>query len=231
LLKHCRRFRNRKQIPAAGNVFEQSGRTNQTGEEKMKKFIVFACLATTVSVTGGTAMADSISGRLGVTGKAGFSIPADNDSDFYHNKTDAGFIGGGGLIYGLDNHFAAEVDLTRSVFGSETGDFGITNLSFGGQYRVALSDRRIVPYLGLGMDILFSDYDPSNGSRQDVDTTVGVHISGGVDYFLQKRVALTVEAKGVIAPDTDITDRNGNHSGNFDPSGFSSTVGIRYFFN
>ncbi len=190
-----------------------------------------ACLATTVSMTAGTAMADSIKGRVGVTGKIGFVIPADNETTLYNNKTDAGFIGGGGFIYGIDDHFAAELDITRSSFGSETGDFGVTNVSLGGQYRFALTQHQLVPYVGAGLDILVSDYDPNDGQSRNVDTTVGAHGSAGVDYFLQRNLALTAEAKLVVAPDTSITDRSGAHRGNFDPTSFSSTAGIRFFFN
>lgn len=197
----------------------------------MKKLIALACLATTITITTGTAMADSIKGKLGVTGKIGFLIPADNDSDFYHNKTDAGLIAGVGLLYGLDDHIAAELEVTRTSFGSETGDFGITDVSLSGQYRFALSQRQLIPYIGVGLDILVSGYDPYDGSQRNVDTTVGAHISGGVDYFLQKQLALTAEAKAVVAPSANITNRFGDHSGNFDPSSFSATVGIRYFFN
>ncbi|OGU08190.1 MAG: hypothetical protein A2075_04675 [Geobacteraceae bacterium GWC2_58_44] len=197
----------------------------------MKKLIAVACLAATVSLTAGTAMADSIKGRVGVTGKIGVSIPADNNSDFYSNDTDAGLIGGVGLIYGLDGRFAAEFGVTRTDFGSQTGDFGVTNVSLGGQYRFALSDRQLVPYLGGGLDILVSDYDPYDGSRRDVDTTVGAHASAGADYFLLKQLALTGEAKLVVAPDADITNRFGERRGDFDPSSFSSTIGVRYFFN
>lgn len=197
----------------------------------MKKIIVFACLATTISMTAGAAVADSIKGRVGVSGKIGFLIPTDNDAEFINNRTDPGFIAGGGLIYGLDNHIAVELDVTRTEFGSDTGDFGITNVSLGGQYRFALTNRQLVPYLGAGLDILFSDYDVNGGARSDVDTTAGVHISGGVDYFLQKNLALTAEVKLVAAPDTDITDSSGVHQGNFDPTNLSTTVGIRYFFN
>jgi outer membrane protein len=200
----------------------------------MKKLIALACLATTVSLASGTAMADSIKGRLGVTGKIGFVIPADNDAEFGNdrtNRTDAGFIGGGGFIYGIDDHFAAELDVTRSSFGSDTGDFGVTNVSLGGQYRFALrQNRQLVPFVGAGLDILVTSYDPNDGARLDVDTAVGVHVSGGVDYFLQKQLALTAEAKMVVAPNTSITYR-GDHTGNFDPTNFSSTVGIRYFFD
>ena len=197
----------------------------------MKKLIIIACLASAVTLTAGTAMADSIKGKLGVTGKIGFLVPADNESDFYNNRTDTGFLGGAGLIYGIDDHFAAELEVTRTSFGSETGDFGVTNVSLGGQYRFALPSRQFVPFVGVGMDILVSDYDPNDGSTRNVDTTVGAHLSGGLDYFLAKQLALTAEAKLVAAPNAHITDGYGNHTGNFDPSSFSTTVGIRYFFN
>ena len=197
----------------------------------MKKLIIITCLASAIAMTAGTAMADSIQGRLGVTGKIGFLIPADNDSDFFNNKTDTGFVGGASLIYGIDDHFAAELEVSRTAFGSQTGDFGITNVSLGAQYRFALANHQLVPFLGAGVDILVSDYDPNDGSSQSVDTTVGAHLSAGVDYFIAKQLALTAEAKLVAAPNADITNGFGDHTGNFDPSSFSGTVGLRYFFN
>lgn len=198
----------------------------------MKKLIVLACLATTVSMIAGPAMADSIRGQLGITGKIGLMNPADNTAEDINNRTDSGLIAGGGLIYGIDDHIAAELDITRTSFGSDTGDFGVTNVSFGGQYRFALRQRQVVPYIGAGLDILFCDYDNYIGYKSDVDTTVGVHVSGGFDYFLQRNLALTAELKLLGAPNTKITDRqNGHHVGDFDPSSISTTVGIRYFFN
>lgn len=198
----------------------------------MKKLIVFVCLATTISLTAGQAMADSIRGKVGVTGRIGLLSPADNNAEFIDNRTDVGFVGGAGVIFGIDDHFAAELEVSRSDFDSDTGDFGVTDVSLGGQYRFALQQRQLVPYVGAGLDILVSDYDQFGGARSDVDTTVGVHVSGGVDYFLLKNLALTAEAKLVAAPDADITDRQtGANAGEFDPSSFSTTVGLRYFFN
>ena len=197
----------------------------------MKKQFMIACLAAAVSLSAGTAGADSINGKLGVTGKLGILVPADNKSDFLQNSTDTGFVGGGGLIYGIDNHFAIELEGTRTSFGSETGDFGVTDISLGGQYRFTTQNVHLVPYLGVGLDVLVSDYSPNDGSQQDIDTKVGVHLAGGVDYFLQRQLALTAELRGVLAPDAAIKDRFGDHVGNFDPTNFSSTVGIRYFFN
>lgn len=199
----------------------------------MKRFMILAGLLALVSLVPATAMADSIKGRLGVTGKVGFIIPADNEAEygFRTNNTDAGLVLGGGLLYGIDDHFAAELDVSNYYFDSETGDFDVTNVSFGGQYRITnMRDRRLVPYVGAGLDVISTDYDANFGGNRHVDTTLGVHVSGGVDYFIEKQVALSAEAKLVLAPDADITE-DGYHSGDFDPTNFSTAFGIRFFFN
>ncbi|MBJ6801577.1 porin family protein [Geomonas propionica] len=199
----------------------------------MKQIIVLACLAGMVTLASGTAMAETINGRAGITGRLGFLIPADNEAEFGwgNNKTDTGLVGGAGVIYGIDGNWAAEADVTHSSFGSDTGDFNVTDVSLGAQYRFRVpANRRVVPYVGAGLDILISDYDPNDGASLHVDTTLGAHAKGGVDYFVTKDLALTAEAKFVLAPDADITYQ-GLHTGDFDPSSFSGTVGIRYFFN
>ena len=206
-------------------------KSTKIGEYKMKKIIISACLTTIIAMSAATAMADSIRGKVGISGKIGFMNPADNESDFFKNKTDSGTIAAVGLLYGLDDHIALEVEASRTEFGSETGDFGVTNISLGGQYRFGISPRQLVPFIGVGLDVLASNYDPNNGVSSDVDSTVGVHISGGIDFFLQKNLALSAEAKLVAAPEVKIKEWDGYHSGNFDPSSFSTTVGIRYFFN
>ena len=203
----------------------------------MKRLIVLACMAAAITLTTGTAFADSIQGRVGVTGRIGFLIPADSDVDNFKVETDAGFVGGGGIIYGIDKNFAAEIDVTRTEFGSNltdgtnVGDFGITNVSLGAQYRFTIGQPKLVPYVGAGLDILISDFEDRFGNSRDVDTTVGLHAGGGIDYFVMKQLALTAEAKFVVAPETDIKDPSGVPRGNFDPSSFSTTFGVRFFFN
>lgn len=193
----------------------------------MKKLLVLVCAIAAFSLAAGTAMADSIKGRVGITGKMGMIAPSNGDYGPFKNETDLGFVVGGGLIYGIDDHFAAELDITRSMFSSDFGDFGVTNLSLGGQYRFALSQPQLVPYVGAGLDLLLNDADQG----RNVDNTVGVHGTAGIDFFIIKQLALTAETKLVVAPDTDIKGPAGNKVGNFDPTSFSGTVGVRYFFN
>ena len=207
----------------------------------MKRIAICACFALTVS-TASNALAGSIRDRLGVTGRLGFVVPADSeytDAPHYRKSdNDLGLIGGGGLMYGIDRNWAAELEITHSEFrahdgfGAEDGDFSTTNISLGAQYRfVDLADKRLVPYAGTGLDILLNGFSPVNGSGGDVDNTLGIHVAGGLDYFVQKQFALTGQVKAVLAPDADVRDFRGAKVGNFDPSSVSVTFGVRYFFN
>jgi outer membrane protein len=160
-------------------------------------------------------------------------VPADGDAVgtgvvIGRGHSDVGFVGGGGLILGLMNSFAADFEITHAGFGTDTNtDFDTTNFSLGAQYRfLNLPVRHLVPYAGIGLDILVNG--ANNGL--DVDTVAGIHIKGGVDYFLMRQLALTSEIKGVIAPNADIK-AGGAKVGNFDPDSFSMTFGARFFFN
>ena len=192
----------------------------------MKKIIIATCLTVACTLAATAAMADSIKDRFGVTGRLGFISPSDSDNV----STDTGFIGGGGAIYGVTDNVAVDLDITYATYGSTPGiDFNTTDIALGGQYRFTnLPHRQLVPFAGGGIDILVNGI----GNRNlDVDTVVGMHLKGGVDYFLTKQLAATTEMKGIIAPDADIHDATGAKVGNFDPMSFSMTFGVRYFFN
>ncbi|HTG81154.1 MAG TPA: outer membrane beta-barrel protein [Geobacteraceae bacterium] len=196
----------------------------------MKKWCVLVSMGAAFALAAGAAQADDIKGRVGITGRIGFVVPSDSDISGFNISTDAGIIGGGGLIYGLTDHVALDAEVTHASYGSSPGvDFNTTDISFGAQYRfINLPQRQLVPYVGGGLDILINGVNSSFG---DVDTVVGAHVKGGVDYFLTKELAATAEMKGVLAPSADIHDPSGAKAGNFDPTNFSMTFGMRYFFN
>jgi outer membrane protein len=204
----------------------------------MKKLLVLLCVVSCVFLTAAAATADSINGRVGLSGRIGFLVPAESEAWDSDIETDAGFVGGGGLLIGLPNNFALELDVTYAGIEGDDWwgddyDFNTTNISFGLQYRFAnLPAQRLVPYVGAGVDILINDGedDGGYGYKYDIDTVVGGHISGGVDYFLARNFALTAEVKFVFAPDADIKYQ-GNHVGDFDPTSIATTFGIRVFFN
>lgn len=202
----------------------------------MKKTILVVCLVSALlCLVVGSASAEN-TGKLGVTARLGFLAPADSDVGPYKIETDAGFNYGGGLIYLINQNWAAEVDVTHTEYGSnltdgrDGGDFDVTNVSLGCQYRFEVGNKKLTPYVGGGLDILIADYKVPSGVRLDVDTVVGAHASGGIDYFITPQFALNAEGKAVAAPEADINDAGG-HVGNFDPSSVSGMVGVRFFFN
>ncbi len=196
----------------------------------MKKNLLLSCITLLLVLTTGAALAEDLTGKLGITGRLGLQVPYDsetiNGGSLNNISTDAGFIWGGGFLYGINKNFAAEFDITNSNFtGSNSMEFNVVNLSLGGQYRFK-EISGITPYAGAGLDILLNG--ANNG--YDVDTTMGVHVTGGIDYFVMKNLALTGEMKLVVAPSADIM-LGGAKQGNFDPSSFNMTFGVRYFIN
>ncbi|GFO56191.1 hypothetical protein GMSM_31980 [Geomonas sp. Red276] len=196
----------------------------------MKKLIVLAACVLLTALVAGNAAAEELRGRVALNARFGLINPsnsqmADRDGTLLVS-TDPGIIGGGGLLFGVDDNIAIEIDITRSVFHtSGLGTAGITNLSMGGQYRLP-ERQRFVPYGGAGLDVLINDL-----SDKVVDTVVGAHLAVGVDYMLMRQVALNAEIKGVEAFSADVRDFGGGKIGEFDPSNFSFTVGARFFFN
>jgi outer membrane protein len=198
----------------------------------MKKIVATLAVVMLTSMSADFAVAENLTGKLGATGRIGFTFPSDSDWEFAGPlSSDTGVIFGGGLFYGITQNLAAEVDVTHSNYDLRfdrfyrDGTASVTNLSFGIQWRFPQA-RSFTPYVGGGLSVLFNDYTDSN-----VDNTVGVNFKGGIDYFLNPRVALNAELKGVISPSADMQYRPANDHGSFDPSSISGLFGVRYFFN
>ena len=166
-----------------------------------------------------------MTGKLGVTGPA--NSEKSNPAGTLVVSSDAGIIGGGGFLYGLDDYVAIELGVTQSSYTTDGfGRADVTDVSFGAQYRFP-ERQRFIPYAGAGLDVLINNLD--NGYA---NTVVGAHLAVGIDYLLTRQVALTAELKGVEALTTEVrTFNGGSRIGEFDASSLNFTVGARLFFN
>jgi outer membrane protein len=191
---------------------------------------IISCTLCLLVLLTSTAMAESINGRLGLTGKAGFIVPLKdltiNGSEIGEHSI--GFAGGGGLIYGLGDSFALELDITHSpatdvkIAGSKVGEQQTTDFSLGVQYRIMPSSH-LVPYIGAGADFIKGDIENST-----IDWSYGGHANIGVDYFLNKSIVLVADLKYVVGTKSDIV-LNGATAGKYDPMSFVGTFGFRLF--
>jgi outer membrane protein len=214
----------------------------------MKKFVVVAVCAALTAVFAGNATAEELRGRLAATARLGIINPADGETRVPEGRlivsSDAGVIGGGGILFGVDDNVAVELEVTRSAYhtssfaptqtvgrntggslGIGAGTAGVTDVAMGAQYRLP-ERQRLIPYLGAGLDILIPDVKDCY-----TDTVVGAHLAAGVDYMLMRQVAFTAEVRGVEAFSSDVTAFGGGKVGEFDPSNIAFTVGARFFFN
>jgi len=193
----------------------------------MRRFIIL--IPALLSLITCNAMAASIDGMLGLTGRAGVIVPLkDSDINGTSFETEAGFTGGGGLIYGISKNLAVELDVMHAtsldvkIAGSKVGDAQSTDIALGIQYRF-LEDRRLVPYVGIGADFI-------KGNIQDssLDWTYGGHMNGGIDFFITKCIVLTAEVRYVAGVKSDII-KNDIIVGKYDPMNIVGTLGVRLF--
>ena len=192
----------------------------------MLKKLLFILAFTLLSTT---AMAESINGRVGVTGKFGFITPLQDLTAVgeANVKVDTGLVGGGGLIYGYNDNLAFDFEVTLApscsvTSNSNLGDLQTTDISLGLEYRF-MTDRHIVPYVGAGLDFIKGDI-----AQSTINWSYGGHVNAGVDYFVTKNIAVTADIKYVVGTESDI-DRNGVILGKYNPMSFIGTIGVRLF--
>jgi outer membrane protein len=208
----------------------------------MRRFIVFSAVALTFIA--GNAKAESIKGRLGITGQLGFIVP-DNSrytADFVNSnglatdtlKADGGFTGGGGLIYGLTDNWALDAHVLyspqndyKNQNNAKVLEIDTIDASLGIQYRNNVS-QDFAAYLGGGVDVLVSGVKDGSGHEGDIDTVVGGNINAGADYFLTKYFALNLEFRGIFAPEADIK-AGGVTVAKYDPISYTGLIGVRWF--
>jgi outer membrane protein len=218
----------------------------------MSKFLAVTFTMVLFAASVGTAGAESIKGRLGITGQLGFMVPSNSEYDpnFINAvaastgstlssqlKVDSNFAGGGGLIYGLTDNLALEahviytpeVDIKNA--GAKVLQLDTTNASLGFQLRSNLTDEDMAAYIGGGVDVLISNVEDSSGVDGKVSTVVGGHVNAGGDYFLTKSWALNLDLRGVFFPDADIKGNNGIRVAQYNPISFVALFGVRFFIN
>jgi len=201
----------------------------------VRRVILLATITLLVAqiTASGTAMAESIENRLGITGKIGVLVPLRDEFISGTSEARTGFAVGGGLIYGFGKNYAVEVEaihmpnLDVEIAGDKVFEASFTDLSVGLQYRF-LPDSRMVPYLGIGADFVKGDLTGITGNEYDMDWTVGGHLEAGLDYFITRGIAFTVNMKGTYTARGDVKDGD-TEVGKYDPTSFMGTLGLRLF--
>ena len=194
-------------------------------------FVAAAVLATLAAAT---ATGESLAGKLGVTGHLGFLIPAaSSDTSSVSQErleTRTSFIGGGGFIYGIGDHFAVELEASHAIVdvgNREETSFERTAIDVGFQYRFR-PERKLVPFIGAGAEILFVAF-REDESKYSVDPALAGYLKAGLDYFIVTNVALTAEFKQVLGTDAEISAQ-GISEGKFNPRGSNGFFGVRLIF-
>jgi len=193
----------------------------------MRRVMLLSTL--TIILSAATALASGIDGRFGITGKAGALVPLKDDFIGGSTGSDPGLAAGGGIIFGLGNNLAIEVDAIHLMksnvsSGASSAEASLTDVGLGLQYRFG-PDNRLVPFIGGGADFIKGELKNSSDVTFNLDWTVGGHVNAGFDFFVTKGIALTVDTRGLFAADGDVKGTPLKYN----PMSFIGTVGIRLF--
>jgi outer membrane protein len=202
----------------------------------MKKIVLFATAA--LLLLAGTAIADSIAGKVGITARGGASYifnsewsdeiapyATELDKDI---KPDIGWTGGGGIMYGINDNLAVTFDViylqtdlqASSVYGEEyeIGTGKTVDFALGAQWRF-MPKSAFVPYIGAGVDVMWNDLSLNDeletmigesGLSLEVDPTYGAHLSVGADFFITPNIALNAEIRGLYSSKGDVNLKYGS---------------------
>ena len=119
---------------------------------------------------------------------------------------------GGNMSYGINNWSAVGFSVGYENFGSNLGigDLSAVPLMFDMYVRSQNADQAYVPYAILGLGAVLWDFKESGltaGSTVNVDTSFGVKLGGGVDWFVNDHWAINFEGSYTFA-DANVTVKN-----------------------
>jgi opacity protein-like surface antigen len=202
----------------------------------MKKILFVVCLL--AFLVPESVFSAGIGGHFGINVLGGLNIPSDQKNNAVGTmSSNLGYSYGAGLIYGINNNMAAELEFIQSNFktdsqGVRAAEFNSSDIAIGGQYRfigTAPMIQQVVPYIGAGIDVILPKAKYSGGPSNSADISVGAHLKAGGDLFLNGNFALNLELRGVLGTESNVRS-SGTTVGKFDPSSLLGLVGVKVFF-
>ena len=137
-----------------------------------------------------------------------------------------------GVMAGIrQDHLGLELSVEWMVADLEAtakiGELTTIPIMITGQYHILPKISPVDPYLGLGIGFYINSFEAeSPGLSEEVDPTVGFHVSAGVNAMVSTALALTVDVRAAFAK-TDITI--GGVRDDLSLNAFLVTGGIKYF--
>ena len=191
----------------------------------MKKVTLFAFFGLLISTIAFAAPDRTGKTDVGVNLSAGFM--EDSNTALYW---------GGNMSYGINSWSAIGVSTGYQSFGSDlnVGDLRGVPVMFDMYLRGQMGDQPYVPYGVLGLGAIFWDFKEEGltaGSTVDVDTSFGVKLGGGVDWFINDHWAINFEATYTFADaDTTVKNSSGSVTSTANADFWNIGGGLKYLF-
>jgi outer membrane protein len=221
-----------------------------------KKFVALfffvAALVLVFSQIGFAQDAKDMKGRLGLGARVayvnysgdsfdelGYSIKVDFDDNVMY---------GGNLTYFVHEYFSFELSVDYAKTDVDARVLGVSaNIGEMKQVPILLTARthlstnpKVSPYIGIGIGYYLNDWEMSDalkseippGYSVDTEDSIGFHVNLGVESFVNKHVALNLEAKYIWnRTDVELKSPYGTWiDESVDLDTFYLGVGVKYYF-
>ena len=213
----------------------------------IKKIIALVTVLSIISIAGAAAYAEEVNSPL--TNKLG--VGAYGNFIFQRmGEFDTGFGGGMYAKYMLMDYLAVEGSYDVQAWGFEAdidnaagtleGTFLVMPLSFTAMLTYPVSEGKLYPYAGMGVDVVFISGDasgtltPGGDSSVEYGNAFGVHVSSGFDWLIAENTVFNLDVKYTWAePDasTSTSDAGTSLSVSQDLfDNFAIRLGLAYYF-
>jgi outer membrane protein len=213
----------------------------------MKRFMATFCVMSFfLLVTVGFANAQDIGNKFGIGTSATYYFPQDDDLLGTSVDLDDDIGGGLNFTYIVVPRFALELawnyfktDIKHG--GLEVGEITIQPLLLTCWFRI-LPEGPVVPYIGGGVGYYFIEFDISSEAKEeakargaalaeDVDDSLGLHASAGLDWFITDNFAINLETR-YFWTEADVQGKEGSTTvnGDIDLAALVIGSGIKLYF-
>ena len=212
---------------------------------KKKVVILFFVAAAVMLVVSQVSFAQDMKGELGLGARVAYFNYSDDDlGSGFDVDYDGTAMYDANLTYFVHSYFSFElsvgyvetdVDLKGLGISLDIGEFEQIPILLTARTHFS-TNPRVSPYIGIGVGYFLNDFDMSGsipaGYDLDPDDSVGFHVGGGVEIFLNEHFALTIDLK-YIWNEVDIDFKapglaTEEHS--VDVDAFTSGIGLKYYF-
>lgn len=214
---------------------------------KKKIVVLFFVVAALLFVFGQVSFAQDMEGKIGLGARVAYVNYTEDEYDAYGEELDTeaddAAMVGINLTYFVHRYFSFElsadyVETDLEISGADAGELTQIPVLLSGRMHFK-TNPNVNPYLAFGVGYFFNDFDSNpqtiksfygSGADADVDSGLGYHLGGGIEFFISEKSAVNLDLKYIWTDFDAAVNVPGFTEEEFEINPFVMGLGIKYYF-